>query len=123
MPLIPPARTPAVAIARELRRLGLEQGRGKDFRIAGHYENGERRYTYVLLLTRHADETVAANADRIEEWTAASGFPFRVDVRYPGSTPRPVPSIRNGGGPRVREEAPQPAQEPAAPAPAPAPAA
>jgi len=112
MTLMSAPRTPAVAVARELRRLGLEQGRGKDFRVVGHYVNRERQYSYVLLLTRRADEVVAENADRIEEWTAMSGFPFRVDVRYPGGLTRPVASVRNGGGPRVREELPA-VEEPA----------
>ncbi|MEW2631638.1 hypothetical protein AB0903_08255 [Streptomyces sp. NPDC048389] len=114
--------TPTVAIARELRRLGLAQGAGKDFRVAGHYVNGERHHTYVLLLTRHANEVVAANADLIEERTGEGPFPFRVSVRYFG-TDRPTASIANGGS-RVRET-PAAAEEPApaveeAPAAAPA---
>ncbi|MFB8402171.1 hypothetical protein [Streptomyces sp. NPDC055912] len=117
-------RTPAVAIARELRRLGLTQGAGKDFQVAGHYRNGERDHTYVLLLTRHANEVVAENADLIEERTSSGPFPFRVSVRYFG-TARPTASIANAGS-RVREtpaEETAPAAEgpaPAAPAPLPA---
>ncbi|WP_327419356.1 DUF6884 domain-containing protein [Streptomyces sp. NBC_01233] len=103
-------RTPAVAVARELRHLGLTQGAGKDFRVAGHYANGERTHTYVLLLTRHANEVVAANADLIEERTAEGPFPFRVSVRYFG-TDRPTASVANAGD-RVRET-PATAEEPA----------
>ncbi|WP_055555556.1 hypothetical protein [Streptomyces sp. NBRC 110028] len=128
MALVLPPRTPAVAIARELRRLGLEQGRGKDFRVTGYYRNGERDHTYVLLLTRRAEEAAAAHADDIERWTAASPYPFRVSVRYFGND-RPTVSIAHAGD-RIRETPPAPAaqdaptadelaKEPAAPTPAP----
>jgi hypothetical protein len=119
--------TPVHAVARELRRLGLKQGRGGDFRVVGHYVRNERQHTYVITLTRHADETIAANADLIERWLDEGPFPFRVDVSYPGGGTRPICSVRNGGGPRIRQT-PAPAaapveEAPAAPAPAPAPAA
>ncbi|MFJ3100350.1 hypothetical protein [Streptomyces sp. NPDC086835] len=122
MALMTAPTTPTVAIARELRRLGLAQGAGKDFRVTGHYVNGERSHTYVLLLTRHAQEVVTANADLIEERTGEGPFPFRVSVRYFG-TDRPTASIANAGD-RVREtpaaaEGPAPAVE-EAPAAAPA---
>ncbi|MFE3378752.1 hypothetical protein [Streptomyces anulatus] len=110
MPTMTIPRTPAVAVARELRRLGLQQGAGRDFRVAGHYANGERTHTYVLLLTRHANEVVAANADLIERRTDEGPFPFRVSVRYFG-TDRPAASVANAGS-RVRE-APAAAEEPA----------
>ncbi|MFD6941334.1 hypothetical protein ACFWAP_34935 [Streptomyces goshikiensis] len=114
-----PPKSPTVAIARALRGLGLTQGRGCDFRVAGEYRNGERVGTYVLALTRHADETIAAKADEIERLTGEGPFPFRVSVRYHGS--RPMATVANYGD-RVRETAPEgpPAAEPA-PAPAPAP--
>jgi len=104
MTLIAPPTTPTVGLARELRRLGLTQGRGGDFRVTGEYRNGERLYTYVVVYSRHAEEVIAANADEIEERTDASGFPFRVSVRYSDSG-RPFTSIMNSG-PRVRETAP-----------------
>jgi hypothetical protein len=109
-------RTPAVAVARELRALGLEQGTGKDFRVTGHYAHGERDHTYVLLLSRRAHDGTTAHADLIEERTGAAGFPFRVSVRYFG-TDRPTASVANGGA-RVRDTPPQPeapAEAPAAP--------
>ncbi|MFE7933395.1 DUF6884 domain-containing protein [Streptomyces sp. NPDC057456] len=96
--------TPTVAIARTLRRLGLEQGHGKDFRVEGAYRNGVRLHTFVLLLTRHAEEVVAANADRIEEAPELGGYAFTVSVRYFNG--RAVPSVRNGACDRIREEAP-----------------
>ncbi|WP_199570564.1 hypothetical protein [Streptomyces murinus] len=110
-----PPKSPTVAIARVLRSLDLAQGRGGDFRITGEYRNGERIGTYVLPLTRHADETVAAHADEIERLAAETGFPFRVSVRYP-SGDRPMTSVANYGD-RVRDVAPAPAAE-AAPEPA-----
>lgn len=111
MALMTTPRTPAVAIARELRCLGLTQGAGKDFRVTGHYVNGERQHTYVLLLTRHANEVAATNADLIEERTDEGPFPFRVSVRYFG-TDRPTASIANAGS-RVRQT-PAAAKEPPA---------
>lgn len=78
------AKTPTVAIARVLRSLGLEQG--KDFRVRGQYQgtgaNRERTGTYVAVLTAHADQVVADNADRIEELSAASGYAFRVSIHF-----------------------------------------
>jgi hypothetical protein len=111
-----------VAIARILRGLGLAQG--DDFRVTGEYRNGERIGTYVLTLTRHADETIAANADEIERLAGECPYPFRVSVRYLDGD-RPMTSVANYGA-RVRETPPTPAAPPA-PAPAaesePAPAA
>ncbi|MBK3638594.1 hypothetical protein JHN52_38255, partial [Streptomyces sp. MBT97] len=93
-----------VAIARALRAVGLEQGRGKDFRIAGHYVGRERRHTYVILLNRRAEEVVAANADRIEQAPELGGYAFTVSVRYTGG--RVFVSVDNGPGERIRETAP-----------------
>ncbi|MFC5072872.1 hypothetical protein ACFPN0_15070 [Kitasatospora cinereorecta] len=107
-----------MAIARILRGLGLTQGRGNDFRMEGEYRNGERIGTYVLPLTRHADETIAANADEIERLAAEGPFAFRVSVRYLGSD-RPMTGVANYGS-RVREEPPAPAV-PTTPEPAPEP--
>ncbi|QKW06967.1 hypothetical protein HUT18_11725 [Streptomyces sp. NA04227] len=97
--------SPTVAIARILRGLGLAQGRGKDFRVEGADRDGERIGTYVLVLTRHAEETIAAHADDIERQAAAGPFPFRVSVQYPSD--RPLTSIANFGD-RVREQPPPP---------------
>ncbi|MEU2487080.1 hypothetical protein ABZ593_21035 [Streptomyces sp. NPDC012617] len=109
-----PPKTPTVVIARVLRSLGLTQG--GDFRVTGDYRNGERIGTYVLPLTRHADETITANADEIERLAAESPFPFRVSVRYP-SGDRPMTTVANYGS-RVRDEAPATEEAPADPAPA-----
>lgn len=111
-----PPRTPTVAIARILRGLGLVQG--DDFRVTGDYRNGERIGTFVLALSRHADETIAAHADEIERLANEGPFAFRVSVRYP-SGDRPMTGVANYGS-RVREEPPAPA-EPTAPEPAPEP--
>ncbi|WP_206308744.1 hypothetical protein [Streptomyces sp. A1136] len=111
-----PPRTPTVAIARILRGLGLVQG--DDFRVTGDYRNGERIGTFVLALSRHADETIAAHADEIERLADEGPFAFRVSVRYP-SGDRPMTGVANYGS-RVREEPPAPA-EPTAPEPAPEP--
>ncbi|MFB7574690.1 hypothetical protein [Streptomyces sp. NPDC056165] len=86
---LPAPSSPTVAIARVLRDLGLTQGRGCDFRVTGEYRNGERIGTYVLPLTRHADEVIAEHADEIERLTAETGWAFRVLVRYP-SGDRPM---------------------------------
>ncbi|MEH0402889.1 hypothetical protein ACFY7V_03620 [[Kitasatospora] papulosa] len=98
-------RTPSVAVARELRRLGLVQGPGKDFRVVGAIVKGERDHTYVLLLTADARQLVADRADDLEAWLAAGPFPFKVSVRYHGSD-RPMPSIHNGAAERIRDERP-----------------
>lgn len=116
----PPPGTPTVAIARVLRGLGLTQGRGCDFRVTGTYQRGERIGTYVLALTRHADETITAHADEIERLTGQGPFPFRVSVRYFNGKPRPVTTVANYGS-RIRETPPAPAGPPA-PADPPAPA-
>ncbi|NDK24682.1 DUF3560 domain-containing protein [Streptomyces sp. TR1341] len=108
------ARTPSIAIARALRRLGLTQGRGKDFRVEGEYRNGERVATYVLTLTQHADETIAAHADDVERWASEDGgWSFTVCVRYTDGKPRPWTTISNGAVERVREEPPTITPEPA----------
>jgi hypothetical protein len=112
------AQTPAVAIARILRGIGLKQGKGKDFRVTGNYrtvrvggrKETERTGTSVLLLTRDADETVAKHADLIEDAVRKDGgWNFRVSVRYFGSD-RPVCSVSNEG-PRVRQTPPSPAAD------------
>ncbi|MET8746851.1 hypothetical protein [Streptomyces sp. NPDC004728] len=117
-----PARTPSVAIARALRRLGLVQGRGGDFSVTGFYRNGERDHTYVVLYSRHANEVCAAHADEIEQTAEADGgWQFRVSVRY--FSDRPRVSIANAGK-RIRETPPAAAaapEEPAQPEPASAP--
>ncbi|XVV34992.1 hypothetical protein ACQPXT_13490 [Streptomyces sp. CA-100214] len=102
--LVPTPRTPSVAIGRALRSLGLKQGRGGDFRVAGHYVGKERRHTCVILLNREAEGTVAANADRIEQAPELGGFAFTVSVRYTGG--RACTSVSNGPGERIRETAP-----------------
>ncbi|WP_381792929.1 DUF3560 domain-containing protein [Streptomyces niveus] len=115
MAFVQTARTPSIAIARALRRAGLAQGRGKDFRVEGEYRNGERVATYVLTLTQHADETVAARADDIERWASEDGgWSFKVSVRYIDGKPRPMTTISNGPGERIREAPPTitPAPEP-----------
>ncbi|MFF4388570.1 hypothetical protein ACFY0G_17585 [Streptomyces sp. NPDC001552] len=118
-----PPKTPGVAIARVLRGFGLTQGRGCDFRITGDYRNGERIGTYVLPLTRRANDVIAEHADEIEAQAAATGFAFRVSVRYHGS-PRPAVTVANYGS-SVREAPPAPPALPAEPEaatePAPAP--
>ncbi|MFJ3545440.1 hypothetical protein ACIPQH_25130 [Streptomyces rubiginosohelvolus] len=105
MALVPTPKTPTIAVARELRRLGLQQGPGKDFRVTGHVVKGERRHTSVLLLTANARQVVADRADDLEAWTAASPFPFTVSVRYSESG-QPHPSVHNGAMERIREAKP-----------------
>ncbi|WP_327385042.1 hypothetical protein [Streptomyces sp. NBC_01207] len=121
MALVPAPKTPTVAIARVLRDLGLKQGAAADFRVTGHYENGERRYTYVILLSREAEDLVAANADQIEAWTDRGPFGFTVSVRY-SKNGNAFCTIRNVRAGRVRQTPPalvvEPVVEPAAPAPA-----
>lgn len=117
-----PPRTPTVALARELRRLGLAQG--TDFRITGHYLRGERLFTYADLLNAHARQVIADNADALETALAAGPFPFTVTVRYFDS-PNPWPTVSNSLGERIRDERPAaielaPAGEAPATAPAPA---
>ncbi|WTW95432.1 hypothetical protein OG216_19515 [Streptomycetaceae bacterium NBC_01309] len=101
-----PLRTPTVAIARILRGLGL--GQGSDFRVAGTYRNGERIGTHVLALTEHADLTIAAYADEIEQRSKEGPFEFRVSVQYPNGS-RPMADIANYG-PRTREVPPAPVE-------------
>ncbi|WP_327345936.1 DUF3560 domain-containing protein [Streptomyces europaeiscabiei] len=121
MAVIKTATTPSIAIARVLRRLDLTQGKGKDFRVEGEYRTGERVATCVLLLTKHADETVAARADDIERWTAEDGgWAFTVNVRY-SDKGRPHCTISNGIRERVREEPPTQSQPEPTPEPEPEP--
>jgi hypothetical protein len=101
MAMNPIPRTPTVAIARELRRLGLTQGAAGDFTVAGHYVRGERRFTYVTVTSKEAERLLAERADEIEERTANGPFPFTVSVRYVGDIP--FVDIRNGAAKRVRE--------------------
>ncbi|MFG3287299.1 hypothetical protein ACGF3G_00555 [Streptomyces sp. NPDC048179] len=102
---VAPAKTPTVAIARILRGLGLTQGRGgKDFSVTGFYVNGERRHTYVVAYSRHAEEVIAAHADEIEAAANAAGWCFYVSVRYSASG-RVHTSVQNAGA-RVREAQP-----------------
>jgi hypothetical protein len=121
MATTPPAKTPSIAIARALRRLGLTQGKGKDFRVEGEYNKaGERVRTYALLLTGHADETVAARADDIERWVSEDGnWAVTVNVRY-SDAGRPHCTISNGAVEKVREEPPAPPTAEPAPEPVPA---
>ena len=83
MVLVPPPRTPSVAVARVLRDLGLTQGPGKDFRVDGEYRGGERIGTWVLVLTRHADETTppAPTTSKPASRTARSPSTYRCTTR------------------------------------------
>ncbi|MER6559750.1 hypothetical protein ABT300_18850 [Streptomyces sp. NPDC001027] len=94
----------SASIARILRGLGLTQGKGCDFRVTGDYRNGERIGTFVLVLTRHANEVIAEHADEIERLSDEAGWVFRVSVRY-HDRKRPTVSVANYGS-RVREEPP-----------------
>lgn len=107
-----PPKTPSIAIARELRRLGLKQGHGKDFAVTGFYRRGERDHTYVVSYGRHANRVIAEHADEIEQRTGEGPFPFTVSIRY-ASSGNPHTSVHNGLGERVRETPPA---VPAAPA-------
>lgn len=99
--------SPSAALARTLKRLGLVQGKGRDFRVTGRYNrHGERLATYALVLNRRAENLIAEHADRIETELALTSFPFRVSVRYTNS--RPWTDVSNGPGERVRETAPPP---------------
>ncbi|MER6367381.1 DUF3560 domain-containing protein [Streptomyces mirabilis] len=120
MATTPAAKSPSIAIARALRRLALTQGKGKDFRVDGDYNKaGERVRTYVLTLTRHADETVAAHADDIERWASEDGgWSFTVNVRY-SDNGRPHCTISNGAVEKVREEPPAPPADEPTPEPQP----
>jgi hypothetical protein len=105
MTLIRPAKTPTTAVARALRDLGLNQGKGKDFRVVGHYQRGERRSTYVIVLNAAAEQTIADNADLIEHRTEMQGYPFTVSVEY---TPAGhlMTTVSNDRITRVREQPP-----------------
>lgn len=76
--------TPTVAIARILRGLGLKQGH--DFRVRGQYQgrgaDRERIGTYVVVLSKQADQTVADRADEIERLSADAGHSFRVSIHF-----------------------------------------
>ena len=110
MAMAPIPTTPTVAIARELRRLGLKQGTSGDFTVTGHYRNAERLFTYVTVLSKAAERLLAEHADAIERRTATGPFPFMVSVRYVGDIP--FIDIHNGTAARVRElPAPAPAVE------------
>ncbi|WP_128378536.1 hypothetical protein [Streptomyces cavernae] len=97
--------TPTVAIARELRRLGLKQGRGKDFTVTGFYRRSECIHTYVVTYGRHAERVIAKHADDIERRTSEAGWSFTVSVRYAPSG-NPMRDVHNGVGERVRETPP-----------------
>lgn len=77
---IAPAKTPGVAIARVLRSLGLKQG--NDFRVRGEYKHGERVGTVAAVSGGAANQTVADNADRIEQLAAETGFQFHVSIYF-----------------------------------------
>ena len=77
-----PAGTPTVAIARILRDMGLRQGKGKDFRVMGYDERGDRLGTMVVIYNREANETVAENADAIVRASDEAGWCFGVGVSY-----------------------------------------
>ena len=105
-----PAKTPAVAIGRVLRALGLKQG--TDFSVTGRYCGGERIATVVTKISKRADEVIAANADWIETATKGqNGWVFAVSIhRLP--TGGFWTAIDNGGGVRTRDEIEAPADEP-----------
>uniref|UniRef100_UPI000AF5342E hypothetical protein n=1 Tax=Streptomyces scabiei TaxID=1930 RepID=UPI000AF5342E len=105
MTLIAPAASPTVAVARALKRTGLEQGKGKDFQVTGRYRDGERKFTYVRVYGNQAAAVIAERADDIERWTSDAGFPFKVSVRYIGRHTLLV-DVTNGAGERVREVPP-----------------
>ncbi len=75
-----PAKTPGVAIARVLRGLGLKQG--LDFGVRAVRKNGERIGTRVAVFGRPANQTVADNADKIEQLAGDAGFHFNVSVYF-----------------------------------------
>lgn len=104
--------TPAGALARVLRDLGLDRGPRGDFATRGEVVNGERQHTFAVLYTLKARAAVLRHAERIEEETAALGYPFRV---------KPV----NGGGDAMVDNSRPPARpaQPVEVAPVPAPAA
>ncbi|MGW2769668.1 hypothetical protein [Streptomyces sp. NPDC001275] len=79
---LPAPSSSTVVIARVRRGLRLTQGRGGDFRVTGEYRAGERIGTYVLPLSRHADEVIAEHADEIERLADETGYAFRVSVCY-----------------------------------------
>jgi len=114
----PAPKTPTVALARALRRIGLAQG--EDFRITGNYRRGERLSTFALVRSRRAHGLVAEHADRIEAELAAGPFGFTVSVYDFNGHPHAL--VTNAPVERVRESAPV-AAEAVAPIPAPAPGA
>ncbi|MFF4796357.1 hypothetical protein ACFY2M_43570 [Streptomyces sp. NPDC001276] len=100
-----------VVIARVRRGLGLTQGRGGDFRGTGEYRAGERIGTYVLPLSRHADEVIAEHADEIERLADETGYAFSVSVRYLNGD-----RLMTNYGSRLRQTSPAPAARARAPA-------
>lgn len=88
------AATPAAALGRVLRDMGLRQGPNGDFRVQGFYVNGERRNTYAELLSPEARTFVADHADEIQKQTGNTPFPFTVAVHYIDG--RPWPTVSNG---------------------------
>lgn len=107
----PTAKSPSTAIARVLKELGLKQG--KDFRVRGQYEKGERVGTHVIFYTRFAERVAVDNADRIETKVQQDGgFVFHVSIHY-FSTGRSWAWVANYG-PRTRETAPVAAEDTAA---------
>lgn len=80
-----PAKTPTVAIARALRSVGLKQG--DDFRVKGEYAAGMRVGTVAVIRSAKANQTVADNADLIEQRTADEGFHVNVSIHFsPGGS-------------------------------------
>lgn len=106
-------KTPTLAVARVMRSYGLKQG--TDFRVSGQYGPrvggypAERIGTFVLPISRKAEDTISENADRIEELSVESGWPFRVSVYRPAGR-RVWTKVANFGK-RVREQAPSPVAE------------
>ncbi|MFB7113488.1 hypothetical protein [Streptomyces sp. NPDC056291] len=115
---LPAPSSSTVVIARVLRGLGLTQGCGGDFRVAGEYRSGERIGTYVLPLSRHADEVIAEYADEIERLADETGYTFRVSVRYHGDRQPPWPTTARAYS-RPRPSRPPP-RSPRRPRPRPA---
>ncbi|MFI8932456.1 hypothetical protein ACIG3E_32930 [Streptomyces sp. NPDC053474] len=105
-----PARTPAVAIGRALRALGLAQGQGRDFAVRGLYQRTargrERTATVVRTSTCRAERVIARNADAIEAAVLADGgWRLTVSVRF-ADDGRPVTRVATGAADRVRESPP-----------------
>jgi hypothetical protein len=118
------ATTPAIAITRALKTLGLTNTGGvghRDFGIAANYRRTpygkERLATYVVSYSRKTEETIAAHADDIEQAVAADGgWSVTVSVHYTASG-RPITHITTGLAERVREQPPTTTPAPADSAP------